>query len=116
MAKEITAEIFFEAARLVDSLDLKNDIKDLVLQQENEKTKRSQESFGYDLIFTAVGKAVQKKSEAKIYDFLALVLERPAEDIRKQKMTELIDEVIAVIDIKEWQALFTRVAKLVIQN
>lgn len=115
MANKITTEIFFEAMRLVSSLDIKSNIKDLIRQQ-SEGAKMDQFSFGYELIMTVFDKAVQVKSEHKIYDFLSKVLEKPAEDIRKQSFIELIDEVIAVADVEEWKILFTKVAGLITKN
>lgn len=115
MAKTITTEIFFEAMRLVSSLDIKSNIKELVRQQ-SEGAKMDEFSFGYELIMTVFDKAVQVKSENKIYDFLSKVLEKPAKEIKEQSFIELIDEVIEVADVEEWKILFTKVAGLIMKK
>lgn len=113
MAKEITVEIFFEAMRLVASLDIKSDIKELVREQ-SEGVKKDQFTFGYELIMQVFEKAVQKKAENQIYSFLSMVLEKPEDEIRKQNFVDLIDEILAVADLEAWKNLFTKVAGLII--
>lgn len=113
MAKEITTEIFFEAMRLVASLDIKNDVKNLVREQ-SEGEKKDQFTFGYELIMQVFEKAVQKKAENQIYSFLSKVLEKPENEIREQNFVDLIDEIIAVADLEAWKNLFTKVAGLII--
>lgn len=113
MAKEITTEIFFEAMRLVASLDIKNDVKNLVREQ-SEGEKKDQFTFGYELIMQVFEKAVQKKAENQIYSFLSNVLEKPENEIREQNFVDLIDEIIAVADLEAWKNLFTKVAGLII--
>lgn len=115
MSKKITTEIFFEAMRLVSALDIKADIKELIKQQ-SEGEKMDQFSFGYELIMKVFDKAVQVNSEQKIYTFLEKVLEKPADEIRKESFITLIDEIIEAADIEEWKILFTKVAGLIISK
>jgi len=115
MAKAITTEIFFEAMRLVSSLDIKSDIKELVKQQ-SEGQKMDQFTFGYELIMKVFDKAVQVNSEKKIYAFLSKVLEKPVDEIKEQSFVTLIDDVMAVADVEEWKILFTKVASLIMKN
>ena len=75
-------------------------------------TDLTQESFGYDLIFTMISGASKKKAEEALYEFFANILECDKEDVRTMEPTEFIEKAIQIADVEKWKRFFESVAKL----
>ena len=72
----------------------------------------TQESFGYDMIFTLITGASKKKAEEALYEFFANIMECDKEDIRTMEPTAFIEQAIKIADVEKWKSFFGSVAKL----
>lgn len=117
MRKLKTTDVF-AAARLIATIDIKEDVKRLLLMKKTmqevteEDIEKSIEDKGFELIYILFEKAVQKKSEKEIYNFLSEILEIPSEEVESYEPFELIDYIGETISLENWKSFFLRVAKL----
>ena len=106
MRNLITKDVF-SAMRLIKALDLKEEIKAISTKQE------SQESLGFELLFTIFEKASEINAEKKLYEFLSGPLEMKASEIEKMDLLEMVELVTKSIDIENWKSFFTSVSTLI---
>lgn len=109
--RNLQTQDVFAFVRLIDEVGIKDELKTLILSKD-KMTDLTQESFGYDLIFTMISGASKKKAEEALYEFFANILECDKEDVRTMEPTEFIEKAIQVADVEKWKRFFESVAKL----
>ncbi len=109
--RSLQTQDVFAFVRLIDEVGIKDELKELILSKDSVKDL-TQESFGYDLIFTLISGASKKKSEEMLYEFFANILETDKEKIRTMDPTEFLEQAIKAADPEKWKNFFSSVAKL----
>lgn len=109
--RSLQTQDVFAFVRLIDEVGIKDELKELILSKDSIKDL-TQESFGYDLIFTLVSGASKKKAEEMLYEFFANILETDKETIRTMDPTEFLEQAIKAADPEKWKNFFGSVAKL----
>lgn len=109
MRKFETADLF-AAGRIISELGVKEEIR-AVCMKSNDITDVW--AAGYDLIYLLFEKAVEKKTETLIYEFLAGIMEISAEEVKHYDLLDLIDELTTGENGEKWKAFFTRLARLI---
>ena len=109
--RNLQTQDIFAFVRLIDEVGIKDELKTLVLSKD-KMTDLTQESFGYDLIFTMISGASKKKAEEALYEFFSNILGCDKEEIRTMEPTEFIEKAIKVADPEKWKNFFSSVAKL----
>lgn len=102
----------FAACRLLSKIGVRDEIKQVAKEAEENKGKRIQFDLGFDLLLGIVEKATQEKAEIEIYKFIADLFECEWENVRDMKPTELLKQLEDVADIEEWKSFFGSVARL----
>lgn len=109
--RNLQTQDVFAFVRLIDEVGIKDELKTLILSKDSIKDL-TQESFGYDLIFTLISGASKKKAEQALYEFFAPLMETTPDKVREMEPTDFIESVIKVADVEKWKSFFTSVAKL----
>ena len=109
--RNLQTQDVFAFVRLIDEVGIKDELKTLIMSKD-KMTDLTQESFGYDLIFTMISGASKKKAEEALYEFFANILECDKEDVRTMEPTKFIEKAIQIADVEKWKRFFESVAKL----
>lgn len=109
MRNFITADLF-AAGRIISELNVKEELR-AVCQKSD--TIADVWAAGYDLIYLLFEKAVTKKNESLIYEFLAGVMEITPEEVARYDLLDLIEELTKGENAEKWKAFFTRLARLI---
>jgi hypothetical protein len=109
--RNLETQDVFAFVRLIDEVGIKDELKTLIMSKD-KMTDLTQESFGYDLIFTLISGASKKKAEEALYEFFSGIMEVDKEVIRHMEPTEFIESAIKIADVEKWKNFFGSVAKL----
>ena len=109
--RNLQTQDVFAFVRLIDEVGIKDELKTLIMSKD-KITDLTQESFGYDLIFTLISGASKKKAEEALYEFFANIMEISTDEIRTMDPTEFLEKAIKVADPEKWKNFFGSVAKL----
>ena len=103
----LKAKCFFPLAKLVNKIDLKNELKDLVTdvtdKTEEEKSNIMKEK-GMDLIFVLVNKLVD--AEIETWDFMTLYLEKSVEEVKEMDMFDIAQKLMDLFKDERLKSLF----------
>ena len=114
--KTLGMEHVFSAGRLLMKIGVREEIRAVAKQAEENKGKRIKVDMGFDLLFGILEKAVQENSEKEIYVFIADLLECSPEDVRTMKPLDLFQKLEQVASIEEWKNFFGYVKKLIMKK
>ena len=106
-----TSDIF-SACRLLSSIGIREEIKEVARQAEESKSKTTKVDMGFDLLFGVIEKATAENAEKEIYKFIADLFECEWESVRDMDPVELLDKLEQVADLDKWKSFFKRVAAL----
>ena len=106
-----TSDIF-SACRVLSAIGIREEIREVAKQAEENKTKKIKVDMGFDLLFGILEKATQENAEKEIYKFIADVFECDWEHVRDMDPVLLLDELEKVADLEKWKSFFGRVAAL----
>jgi len=106
----------FEAIRLTSAIGIREEIKEVARQAEENKGKKIKVDFGVDLILGIMEKAAQESAEKEIYKFIANILECEWEEVRDMDPIDLLDQLEKVADLEKWKNFFKRVAKSIMKK
>lgn len=109
--RNLQTQDVFAFVRLIDKVGIKNELKTLILSKDSIKDL-TQESFGYDLIFTLISGASTKPAEEALYEFFANIMECDKESLRTMDATEFLEKAVKVAEPEKWKNFFSSVAKL----
>ena len=109
--RNLQTQDIFAFVRLIDEVGIKDELKTLIMAKD-KLSDLTQESFGYDIVFTLISGASKKKAEEALYEFFANIMECDKETIRTMEPTEFIEKAIKVADVEKWKSFFSSVAKL----
>lgn len=101
----------FAFVRLIDEVGIKDQLKKLILSKDNI-AEITDESFGYDLIFTLIEGASQKKAEEAIYEFFAPIMEKEKDEIRQMDPVDFLNGIFEIADVEKWKDFFTSAANV----
>lgn len=107
------------AARLLTKIGLKEEIKEVARQAEenkNSENKKDKFDFGFDLIFGVIEKATQKNAEREIYTFIADLLECTPEEVEKMNPAKMLKALLEVANVEEWKDFFGYVRQLIMKK
>ena len=102
----------FSACRLLTKIGVREEIREVAKQAEENKSKKIQFDMGFDLMFGILEKATTENSENEIYKFIADLFECEPEEVRKMNPIDLFKNLEKVANIEEWKNFFGYVAKL----
>lgn len=91
MRKANTSDLF-NVARLINSLDLKDDL--FKAQKDNEDMER----IGFNFIFDVLSKATTKEAEEQIYECLANPFEMKPEEVGQLDIAILLENFMNCFD------------------
>jgi len=109
--RNLQTQDVFAFVRLIDKVGIKNELKTLILSKDSIKDL-TQESFGYDLIFTLISGASTKPAEEALYEFFANIMECDGESLRTMDATEFLEKAVKVAEPEKWKNFFSSVARL----
>lgn len=109
--RNLQTKDIFAFVRLIDEVGIKEELKTLILSKDNLKDL-TQESFGYDMIFTLISGASKKKAEEALYEFFGGLFEIDKDKVGELEPTDFFQKVIEVADVEKWKSFFSSVAKL----
>ena len=110
-----TSDIF-AAVRLLNKIGVREEIREVAKQAEENKTNKVRFDMGFDLIFGIIEKATSENSEKEIYKFIANLFECEWEEVRKMNPITLMKKLEEVANIEEWKSFFGYVKRLTKQN
>lgn len=102
----------FDACRLISRIGIREEIKEVARQAEENKGKRIKVDFGVDLLLGVIEKATTENAEEEIYKFIANLFGCEWEEVRDMDPCDLLDKLEQVADIEKWKNFFKRVADL----
>lgn len=105
--RKLKGKDLFPAMRLLYSLDMKDELKKMSVQDE------SQEEAGFSLIFDIFGKALKKESEEKVFQFLSGPFEMSVEDIQEMDMDKICHSFVYDIGVSDLINFFKRAAQAI---
>ena len=114
--RNLQTKDLFSAARLLTKIGVRDEIREVAMQAEASKGKKVKIDFGFDLMFGILEKAAQQNAEKEIYIFVADLLEKQPEEVKKMNPVKLIKDLLEVANIEEWKDFFGYVRKLILKN
>lgn len=106
-----TSDIF-AASRLLNKIGIREEIREVARQAEENKGKRVTFDAGFDLLLGVLEKATSENAEKEIYCFISNILECEREEVRDMDPFILFEKLEEVADLEKWKNFFERVAKL----
>ena len=106
-----TSDIF-AAIRLLNKIGVREEIREVAKQAEENKSNEFRFDMGFDLMFGIIEKAASKNGEKEIYKFIADLFECEWEDVRKMKPIDLFKKLEEVANFEEWKNFFDYVKRL----
>ena len=110
--KTLGMEHVFSATRLLMEIGVREDVRTAAKRGQEIKTKEEKTDLGIDFAFGILEKAVERKSEEKIYVFIADLLECDPGEVRAMKPLDLCKRLEEVASIEEWKDFFGYVKRL----
>lgn len=86
-----------------------------VIKEVNEDTTINKENpkvAGVAIIFGVLERAVEKKSEEKIFEFLAGPMEMTAKEVSELDPIDLIEGLFEIASFEKWKDFLSRASKL----
>lgn len=102
----------FTAARLLKKIGVREEIREVAREAEENKGKRVRFDMGFDLMFGILEKATEENAEIEIYKFIAELFECEWKEVRTMNPIELFKKLEEVANFEEWKNFFGYVAKL----
>lgn len=106
-----TSDIF-SACRLLSKIGVREEIRSVAMQAEENKGKKVKVDLGFDMLFGILEKATKEDSEEEIYKFIADLFGCDWKEVRVMDPIELMDKLEEVANIEKWKSFFKRVAAL----
>lgn len=101
----------FNAVRLIKNLNLKEDVRGVILNATNTEDS-SKDNAGIDLLFVILDKACEKNTEDKIYEFLSGPFECTPEDVAQLDIIDLFENLKQVASIDKWKSFLSKAVQL----
>lgn len=111
MRNLMTTDIF-AAARLLSKIGIREEIREVARQAEEQKGRKVRFDMGFDMIFGIIEKATEAGAEEEVYKFISGIFECDPDDVRKMDPIDLFDNLEKVADWEKWGNFFKRVAGL----
>lgn len=109
--RDLQTSDIFAFVRVITKAGLKEELKEKVLKVDNIGEIDS-ESFGYDLIFTAIEKCSTPDAEKELYTFFGNIFEMKPDEVKKMDAIEFLESVTKIADLERWKNFFSSAAKL----
>ena len=104
--RNLETQDIFAAVRLLSKIGVREEIKEVARQAEENKTKTVRFDMGFDLLLGIIEKATQENAEKEIYKFIANLFECDPEKVAKMKPIELMKDLEKVANFEEWKDFF----------
>lgn len=114
--RNLETQDIFAAVRLLNKIGVREEIREVAKQAEENKTKTIRFDMGFDLMMGIIEKASSENSEKEIYKFIANLFECEWEEVRKMKPVTLFKNLEEVANFEEWKDFFGYVKRLTKQN
>lgn len=106
----------FNAVRLIKNLNLKEDIRGIILnaanKEDSSEDKNDNMNIGVDLLFVILDKACEKNTEEKVYEFLAGPFECTSEQVASLDPIDLFENLKNVANIERWKTFLSKAVQL----
>ena len=106
----------FSAVRLLNKIGVREEIREVAKQAEENKSNKIRFDMGFDLMFGIIEKATTENAEKEIYKFIADLFECEWEEVRKMKPIALMKNLEEVANFEEWKDFFGYVKGLMKPN
>lgn len=106
-----TSDIF-AACRLLSVIGVREEIREVARQAEEQKGKKIRFDMGFDLLFGILEKATAENAEKEVYKFIANLFECDWENVRDMDPIDLLDNLQEVASVEKWKNFFGRVTEL----
>lgn len=113
--RKLQAKDLFSAGRVLREIGLKEEIEKINNKMKNGE-KTDTEAVGIELIASVLEKAVDKKCEKTVFEFLASLFEVSAEEVEKMDPVEMLKSVLDVANIEQWKDFFCTVRDLFLKK
>ena len=110
-----TSDIF-SAVRVLTKIGVREEIKEVAKQAEENKGKKIQIDFGIDLMLGIIEKATAQKAEKEIYCFIADLFECSPDEVRKMHPVKMFKTLLEVANVEEWKDFFGYVRRLIMKK
>lgn len=110
-----TSDIF-SAVRLLTKIGVREEIKEVAKQAEENKGKKVQIDFGIDLMLGIIEKAAEQKAENEIYRFIADLFGCEPDEVRKMNPVKMFKTLLEVANVEEWKDFFGFVRQLIMKK
>lgn len=105
--RKLKSSDLFAFARCIKNIGIKEEIQKVA---KESNTVGDIWEKGFDLIYSLFEKAIEKKSEGFIYEFLSGPFEMTSEEVENMDLLEMMEGVSQLADFKTWKAFFTTAA------
>ena len=112
LMRNLKTSDIFAASRLLNKIGIREEIREVARQAEENKGKRVTFDAGFDLLLGVLEKATSENAEKEIYCFISNILECEREEVRDMDPFILFEKLEEVADLEKWKNFFERVAKL----
>lgn len=106
----------FSAVRLLNKIGVREEIKEVARQAEENKSNLIRFDMGFDLMMGIIEKAASENAEEEIYKFIADLLECDPDEVRKMNPITLMKNFEKVANFEEWKNFFDYVKRLMKRN
>lgn len=108
--RNLQTKDIFCMSRLIMSLNLKEELKNLVDKIDKNSNV---EALGFEVFFTILGKCTDENSEKKIYDFLSGPLEIKSEEVATMDPIDLFDKIMKIASVEKWKLFLSKASQLI---
>lgn len=111
--RQLKTTDIFAFCRLVNAIGIKEEIRKIVMEADSLHDIHSNaEQVGFDLMFGIFEKAIQKKSEEKLFEFFSGLFEMETEAVKNMDPVDFIEGIMQIANMEKWRAFFSRAAAL----
>lgn len=110
-----TSDIF-SAIRTLTKIGVREEIKAIAKQAEENKGNINQFDLGFDLMLGIIEKASGQKAEKEIYILIADLFECTPDEVRKMHPVKMFKTLLEVANIEEWKDFFGYVRRSIMKK
>ena len=111
MRKLQTTDVF-AAARLMQKIGIGEEMKKISAAVEG----KTETELGIETVFAILEKAIEKKSEHLIYEFVGSIAEITAKEVAEMDPFDLVEQLMSCTEPERWKTFFMCVQKLIARS
>jgi len=106
----------FSAIRVLTKIGVREEIKAIAKQAEENKGNINQFDLGFDLMLGIIEKAAEQKAEIEIYRFIADLFDCAPDEVRTMHPVKMFNKLLEVANVEEWKDFFGYVRRLIMKK